>query len=229
MNWNAVAQQHWRAWAEKFHALQEREQLLVVVAALALVIALCDWLLWSPQSTANQQHRAKITELTTQLDTARAEHVVVSARLTQDPNAELRANLDTMQARIAVHDQQLAALTVDLISPQTMAAALREILLQRHQLQLIELQNTPAVPAFSSEQPTNADAVAKNTAAIYRHGLTLRFKGRYFDVIDYLQALEQLRWHFYWQKLDYKVGTYPEAEVTLTVYTLSAREDWIGA
>jgi MSHA biogenesis protein MshJ len=66
-------------------------------------------------------------------------------------------------------------------------------------------------------------------APVYKHGLTLTLKGSYFDVLDYLHAVEESPWHFFWERLEYRVGHYPEAEVTLRVYTLGDHEELIGA
>jgi MSHA biogenesis protein MshJ len=109
-----------------------------------------------------------------------------------------------------------------------MADVLRQVLREQRQLQLLDLRNEAPTPIFASTQTPDKTA-DKNRPAIYQHGLTLRLKGRYFEVVNYLHTLENLPWHFYWQHFEYKVGTYPEAEVTVTVYTLSNRESWIGA
>lgn len=51
--------------------------------------------------------------------------------------------------------------------------------------------------------------------------------GRYFDVLEYIKRLEQLK-GFNWQMLDYDVIDYPNARVTIRIRTLSLEEDWIG-
>lgn len=231
--------QQWQQLQTRFSALKPREQILVMAAGVAIVLALCDQLFWSPLARGNAQHRAAIGATQQQLDQTRTARADIEAKLAEDPDAPLRRDLDAVNARLAKQNEQLAQLTVDLIPPDAMAGVLRKVLAERGNVQLLALRNEPAEPAFTPRADTAANAADEaaddkaesehTRVAIYRHGLTLELKGRYFDILDYLQALERLEWHFYWDKLEYKVERYPEAIVTLKVYTLSNRESWIGA
>lgn len=227
---------HWQQWEARFNALKPREQLLIMIAGVAIVLMLCDQLLWDPLTRSNKQQKAAIAESQQQLDQFKAAHVAIAAKLAEDPDAELHRNLEAVIERIAKQNEQLAKLTVDLIAPEEMANVLHKMLSKRGNLQLLALQNEAVEPAFTPKAETDSDTQDDSTAnterervAIYRHGLTLELKGRYFDIVEYLQALENLQWHFYWEKLDYKVDKYPDAIVTIRVYTLSNRESWIGA
>ena len=63
---------------------------------------------------------------------------------------------------------------------------------------------------------------------VYEHVVEMRASGSYFQIIQFLTALEALSWRFYWQRLDYKVTEYPNAEIILRVYTLSSEEGLLG-
>ena len=234
--------QQWLQLQQRFDGLKPREQILVAVCGVAIALMLCDQLAWSPLTRSDTLLQNQITATRQQLDQTRSVRAEIDAKLAQDPDTELRHSLDAVKVELAQQNAQLAAATVDLIPPEKMAGVLRKVLAERRHLQLLSLQNEPAVPAFAPRadaDKTGADktratrgAAADDgdaAATIYRHGLTLTFKGSYFDTLDYLQALEKLPWHFYWEKLDYKVDKYPEATVTLRVYTLGNRESWIGA
>lgn len=225
----------WLKLQARFNALKPREQILVAVAGVAIIFMLCDQLFWDPLARSNSQQKNTIAELQQQLDQLKTTHADVAGKLAEDPDAQLRRDIEAVNEHLAKQNEQLSKLTVDLIPPEEMAGVLRKVLSERGNLQLLGLRNDAATPAFTprAETETNTTDDVDNTertrVAIYRHGLTLELKGRYFDIVDYLQALEQLQWHFYWEKLDYKVDKYPEAVVTLKVYTLSNRENWIGA
>ena len=45
---------------------------------------------------------------------------------------------------------------------------------------------------------------------------------------NFLKKIEQKSWHIEWGQLTYKVIEYPKAQVTITIYTLSDDEGWIG-
>jgi MSHA biogenesis protein MshJ len=232
----------WQKWCDRFALLQAREQILITLAAVALVLVLCDWLLWSPTGARNQQQQTQITEAKQQLSDLQSQRGIIEQTLAADPDAELRAQLETLHVQVEQENKELGELTVDLIRPDAMATMLRDLLISRKGLKLVTLANVPAVPAFKSKTEDSvdnpeADSNSEHAAAptIYKHGLTLTFRGNYFEVLDYLRALENLRgpndvpWHFFWESFDYKVDKYPEAEVTLKVYTLGDKEAWIGA
>ena len=232
---NPRIKQQWLQLQARFNALKQREQGLITAVGVIVVLALCDQLFWTPFTRSNTQQKNHIAELQTQRNNLQSEHAAVKARLAEDPNAELRRSVDAVRARIDEQNQRLAKLTVDLIPPEKMADVLREVLNQRRELQLIALQNEPATYAFAPrEKEKNSEAVSEENESVmpvvvFRHGLTLQLRGRYFEIVNYLQALEQLPWHFYWEKLDYTVDKYPDADVTVKIYTLSNREGWIGA
>lgn len=220
----------WQKLQARFNALKPREQILVMAAGAAILLMLCDQLFWTPLSRGNTQHKNAIANSQQQLNQLKAANAEITAKLAEDPDAELRRNIEAVDAHLAQQNEKLAKLTVDLIPPEEMANVLRKVLSERGNLQLLALHNEAAVPAFTPKETTDTDENAEREhVAIYRHGLTLELKGRYFDIVEYLHALENLQWHFYWEKLDYKVEKYPDAIVTLKVYTLSNRESWIGA
>ncbi len=62
---------------------------------------------------------------------------------------------------------------------------------------------------------------------LYKHGIRLQLEGGYFDVYQYLKALEALPRHFYWKQFDYQVKAYPGAVVEMEIYTLSTSKEFI--
>jgi MSHA biogenesis protein MshJ len=52
--------------------------------------------------------------------------------------------------------------------------------------------------------------------------------GTYLQAVAYLRDLEKLPRKVFWDELEIVVGDYPQAEISLTVYTLSHRKGWIG-
>ena len=63
---------------------------------------------------------------------------------------------------------------------------------------------------------------------IYRHGMRVEFKGRYFDIVKYLQSLEGLPWKVFWGEVSLETDEYPVSKVSLVIYTLSRYPGWIG-
>ncbi|HBC57674.1 MAG TPA: hypothetical protein DCZ03_10965 [Gammaproteobacteria bacterium] len=61
----------------------------------------------------------------------------------------------------------------------------------------------------------------RRTDIVYRYPLAITFSGDYFDTLAYLKKLESMEWRPVWETLEYEVTGYPQAKVTLQIYTLS--------
>ena len=72
-----------------------------------------------------------------------------------------------------------------------------------------------------------ARAEREQQTVLFAHGFEMVLSGGYFQTLAFLQHLEAMD-GFYWQALDYRVGKYPKAEITIQINTLSLEEDWIG-
>lgn len=99
----------------------------------------------------------------------------------------------------------------------------------------------PAVPrevaatlatAYPGAVPSPAPAAAPVVAAapaplLYRHGVELAVRGNYLDMVSYMDALEAMPAQLIWSKASLSVEEYPNARLTLRVYTLSLDKKWI--
>jgi MSHA biogenesis protein MshJ len=219
----------WRRLSDYFSALQWRERALITLAIAVISLAACDSLLWSPLGVSTKALQNQLNQLQQQRQGLQMQRLDISAQLMQDPDRNVRQQLDAVRTRINTQNQKMQALMIGLIPPGNMSTALRDLLNQRKRLKVVALANDPAVRAFAKLHKAADPNEKSELAPVYKHGLTLILKGSYFDVLDYLQAVESLPWHFFWERLDYRVAHYPEAEVTIRVYTLGDHEEWIGA
>ncbi|MPQ57504.1 type II secretion system protein M [Duganella sp. FT27W] len=118
-------------------------------------------------------------------------------------------------------------------------------------LQQAALQKTPppatpagALTAAPTTAPTSAPAAAplpvaqpgpgsvagaevKAPELLYRHGVEIVVQGSYLEMINYMQALEALPVQLFWGGARLDAQQYPEARLTLTLYTLSLDEKWM--
>ena len=127
---------------------------------------------------------------------------------------------------IAQLNKRLQASTVDLISPQNMSSVLEGVLVNYNGLELESINALP--PVSLADLLSDETKQSTDIPGVYLHGLKISFKGGYLDTLAYLQALETLKWRFYWGDVDFEVTDYPQAEVTIVVNTLSLNEAWIG-
>lgn len=208
-------------------SLSRRERVLVVFALLAVVTFLCYMLLIEPLAMRRKiavDQAASIAATVAVLD-QEADAIAAAGR--RDPNAENRRQLELLKKEVAQLDERLAALTGELISPRQMVVVLEDMLKRRRNLTLTRLENLPSVPLLDTPADDKTDLQSRQIN-LYRHPLRIELKGSYLEALAYLQSLEKLPRKVYWQDLAISVEDYPRAHISVTVYTLSIKEGWIG-
>jgi MSHA biogenesis protein MshJ len=93
-----------------------------------------------------------------------------------------------------------------------------------------------AAAANAANANANANAAAGAAKApivaapplLYRHGVRLVLQGSYLDMVAYLEALEALPSQLFWGGATLDADKYPQARLTLTLYTLSLDQKWIA-
>ncbi len=76
----------------------------------------------------------------------------------------------------------------------------------------------PAGPAVPAPKPPDL---------LFRHGVEITLSGSYLDMIAYMEALEALPTQLFWGRAEFEVDQYPNARLTLTLYTLSMDKKWM--
>lgn len=204
-----------------------RERLLLALSLLAVLTMLWYLLLIEPLALRKQALEAQVGPAVATLAALDQQAVDIVAGAAQDPDAENRQQKVLLEEEIGRLDERLATLTGELISPQQMVEILEQMLKRRCQLSLTRLENLPGEPLL--ETPTGDSPAEKvQHRNLYRHPLRIELTGSYLETLAYLKSLEQLPRKIYWQDLALSVEEYPQAKITVTVYTLSLKEDWIG-
>lgn len=89
----------------------------------------------------------------------------------------------------------------------------------------------PAVVATAAVAPGAAGGMPPPTRKprelLFRHGVEIVLQGGYLDMIAYMQALEALPVQLFWGAARLDAQQYPEARLTLTLYTLGLNEKWM--
>lgn len=207
----------WQRWSEKTLELSVRERALLLLAGCAvLCFPLYSWWM-APAVQQWQQTRLQIQQLTQQQQESNSAIAVLQARLVQDPDRAIRDELQTVNSQLLQLDMSLDKQTAGLIPASRMAETLQQMLVRSGKLQLQSLTSIKPTPLLPETSAVN----------YYRHGVKLVLQGRYADIYAYLQALEALPQHFYWQTLHYRVDKYPQGTVELILYTLGDSKEFI--
>lgn len=220
---------YWEKLAAKVDALSLRERLLVFAALAFMLISLVhvvliDPLLTEQKKLASQmaQQQEKVKEIRGRLD------ALLQARKS-DADSPLRQRLNQVRQQIAEGDAYLQNRHSQLVVPEQMAELLQQVLQKNSKLQLLSLQTLPAASLVekAAKQPEEAGIAAGTGKQIYRHGVQLTIRGNYLDLLNYLTELEQLPSAMYWGMARMNVVQHPDAELTLTIYTLSLGKTWL--
>ncbi|WP_440892565.1 MSHA biogenesis protein MshJ [Aeromonas dhakensis] len=207
----------WQAWADKLAALSQRERVLIMLTGVVLVgsIATYGWL--DDAVVRLEQVRLALSSAQRDLEIMDLENQGKQARLARDPDQNVRTQLAGVDEEIGKLDAALKAQTVDLIQAHEMPEVLEALLSRSANLHMVALTSLAPEPLMAGEQRIN----------LFKHGIRLKLEGGYFDVYQYLKALEALPRHFYWKQFDYQVQEHPKAVVEMEIYTLSTSKEFI--
>jgi MSHA biogenesis protein MshJ len=217
-------EQEYKKLSIKFLKSSLREQVLILLCGLAVVILIMYTFLLEPilEYSGKLQQNSISTEKEVSILVGQVTEL--TNKLKTNPNDPVLKRIALLKRQIQNITNQLKTQTDNLVPANEMAGMLENVLAGSKGLKLIELQSIAPI-SISLGQPEESEEPIEG---LYRHGVTLVFEGSYFDIQRYLEKLESLPWQFYWKKFDYLVGEYPTASVKLEIYTLSTNKAFIG-
>lgn len=233
--------------AARFDSMSLRERVLIGVAVLGAILLLWNFLFMQPLTSKQQTLQTELEEITTTMtNTAAAMEQAMAPR-----NTAL-AQVKSTQIELEEVDHQLATTIAGMIAPERMAEVVRDVLHQQHGLTLVSMRNQPVQPLIRPQDTPTAEPAATTdasgsspstdttnstvaTAAVadvktgpYVHPLELIVEGSFPDIVSYLQSLETMKWHVYWNRLELETKSYPVNRVRIEVSTLSLDDAWLG-
>lgn len=207
--------------SEKFAALSQREKVLTLVSGLALIILVGFTFFIEPAMKALATNKTELAAEVMKRQTLNAQLELYTEALATDPNAEIRAEQATLLEQKSAMEMTFADELEELVTPAEMVMLVEQVFKHAGNLKLMEMSSLAPVSVFEgNEEMENVD--------LFQHGVQMTFSGRYFDVKDFVEALESQTKQFYWRGVDYQVTAYPLAEVSVEVYTLSTEKAFIG-
>lgn len=233
---------HWKKLLIRLDALNLRERALVFSSVTLVVVFLLNVVLIDPvyrkQKTLSdrmKQEQAEIAKIQAEIQgkvRAQSEH---PDKANQEKLKKLQQEMETLRA-------DLSSMQKNLVPPEKMTAMLEDILKRNGKLRLVSLKNLPqvnlntfdpkkaggAAEKAATTSATKAAEKAMESGAIYQHAVEIVVYGNYVDVMNYLTALESLRWQLYWSKANFQIDSYPNGTLSLTVYTLSLDKTWLN-
>ena len=215
--------------AERIDAMSVRERGAIFFAVVLVLAVIAHSVVFDP---LRKRQRGLEQEFKTKQEQTRAADLQVSTLFSvdgKDINADNRAKVAALKQQIAEFDTRMDRMTTGVVSPKDMARLMEQMLLRTRGLELVRLEALPPMPIDAEQKPVGAlEAKTANDVMVYRHGMRIELKGRYFDIVEYLKALEGLSWKVFWGEVSLETDKYPVSKVSLVIYTLSRHSGWIG-
>lgn len=207
----------------KFERLSLRERVFVLAALLVMLVGGLNVLLLSPVDVRRKALLQEVTNIGSQIALTDSG---VEAAVSADPTNGAAGRIQSLQKQLQQIDSELLAQSAGMVPPDHMAEAIQDVLRLQHGVALISLRNLPPT-RLPAEKPAETAGEGEDRRP-YVHTIELVLEGRYLDVLEYVQALEKLPWHFYWRHLEITATHYPTNRVRLELATLSPDGEWMG-
>jgi MSHA biogenesis protein MshJ len=216
----------------KIDAMSVRERAMIFGAAAAVIVFVLYALLLDPMFARQTILRAQISQQQNNMLGIDAEITGTVQAAAIDPDQANRARLAALKATSTKLSDNLRSVHNSLVAPENIAPLLERILKGNVKLHLVGVKSLPVIPfngSFESDPSQVGAAVAAAGAgrAIYAHGVEVTVRGNYLDMLEYMDALEAMPAQLFWGKARLEVDAYPEARLSLTLYTLSLDKKWI--
>ncbi len=209
-----------------FESCTAREQLLIVLAGLFVIVGLSFFFFLQPLSDDLLRAERNTAQISRSMAQVESENAARRQKLNTSPDQPLKDELAVLKAQIEQLDDALANKVESLVNASDMPALLESVLRKSSQLKLISM--TSLQPERITTGHQSEDAAAQQQSHYYIHPVSLTLEGNYFDMMNYLAALEALPVQYFWRQARYEVTNYPIGRMTMTVYTISESAIFIG-
>lgn len=218
--------ERWDQFVAKIDAMSLRERALIFAAVAFALVAMIDSFFLNPLLQKQKRLSSQVVQQQEKMKEIQGQLAALLEAKQANKDAPQRERIRQLREQIAQGDTFLKETQDKLVPPERMAHLLEQVLAKNGRLQLVSL-DTLQVSNFieqAAKEPQPATATGKQ---IYKHGVKITVRGSYADLTQYLQMLEKLPTQMFWGMADMNVVKYPQAELTLTLFTLSLDKTWL--
>jgi len=223
--------QRLQQYADGIDAMAVRERAMFFGAVALVLMTLLQVFLLNPVLTRRNQLSAQIAQQEDETKAIQAQIQALVRPNAPDKDALNRDRLKSLREQMAQLDRQFEQQQKQFVAPEKMAAMIETMIGKNRKLQLISLRNLPGTGLSpGAGAPTGAPGEGARTAGareVFRHRVELSVGGSYFDLLDYLAALERMPQRVFWDAFELSAAQYPQSVLKLTLYTLSPEKSWL--
>ena len=222
---------YWELVRGKIDGMSLRERAVIFLAAAFVVVASVNAVLLNPLLVKQTALSAQLVQKQEKMKELQAQLQAHSQARRDDQYSPLRTRLAQLKQRLQEQDGYLQSHRDRLVEPDKMAELLEQVLNKNDKLQLVELKTLPASLLVEKPQAAASQSPAADLSAgqkqVFKHGIQITVRGGYLDMLRYLAALEKMPVQMFWGEVSLSVEKYPDAVLTLTLYTLSLDKTWL--
>lgn len=204
-------------YADGIDSMALRERAMLFGAVALVLMTLLQVFLLNPVLSRRNQLSAQNAQQEDETKAIQAQIQGLIRPNVQDQDALNRDKLKSLREQMAQLDRQFEQQQKQFVAPGKMAALLENMIGKNRNLQLMSLRNLPGT----------SPSEAAGAGAVFRHTVELSVSGSYFDLLDYLAALERMPQQVFWDGFELNVAQYPQSVLKLTIYTLSPEKSWL--
>lgn len=221
---------YWALWVGKVDDMSLRERAMIFAAVGFVVIAVIDNLLLDPLLSKQKSRAAQMQQQHEKSKELEATMRALMQAKQDDEHSPLRSKAVRMKQQLAEQEDYLKSRRDHLVEPNQMAHLLEQVLNKNSRLQLVSLKTLPVSLLIEKKPAADGTVQPADTGAqkqIYKHGVQISIRGNYLDLLQYVSALEKMPTQMFWAEAGMSVEKYPDAVLTLILYTLSLDKTWL--
>ena len=223
---------YWELVRGKIDGMSLRERALIFLAAAFVLVASVNAALLDPLLAKQKALSAQVVQQQEKMKELQAQVQGLLQARSADEHSPLRARLAQLRRQMQEQDGYLQSRRERLVEPEKMTDLLEQVLSKNDKLRLVELKTLPASPLVEKPQPSAANLPAGQKQPdpqkqIFKHGIQITVRGGYLEMLHYLAELEKMPAQMFWGEISMSVDKYPDAMLTLTLYTLSLDKTWL--
>jgi MSHA biogenesis protein MshJ len=216
-------------YADSIDAMALRERAMFFGAVALVLMTLLQVFLLNPVLSRRNQLSVQIAQQEDETKVIQAQIQSLVRPSVQDQDSLNRDKIKSLREQIAQLDRQFEEQQKQFVAPDRMVAMLERMIVKNRKLQLVSLRNLPGTSQSPGAGAAPGGSGGKSSGAreVFRHTVELSITGGYFDLLDYLVALERMPQRVFWEEFELDATQYPQSLLKLTLYTLSREKSWL--
>lgn len=219
---------YWMSLRDRIDGMALRERIIVFAAATLVLIAVAGNLLLAPLQARQTELSGQLVQQQEKMKELHAQMRELLQARRDDERSPLKLRIDQLRQQLREQDMYLQDRREHLVEPAGMAQLLEQVLHENGAVKLVELKTLPVGLLLEQGEERAQPVAADGRKQIFRHGVQITVRGSYLDLMRYAAALEKLPSQMFWGEAKLSVEQYPDAQLTLTVYTLSLDQVWLS-